>query len=186
MNEELPQITGRLREISEEARQTFGGLSEEQLNWKPAAGSWSIAQCFEHLIRGNNAFDPQFEAFASGNRKQTFWENYSPLSGFFANLLLKSLKNDQRKYKAPSQDIVPPSDIPGDIIERFAAHQEEMIGKIESIADVDWKKTVVTSPFLKLMTYRLDKAFEIAIQHERRHFRQALRVLEAEGFPKAV
>jgi uncharacterized damage-inducible protein DinB len=34
-------------------------LTEEQLNWQPAAGSWSVGQCLEHLCRTNEAY-PQF------------------------------------------------------------------------------------------------------------------------------
>ncbi len=177
-------ITEELNKISEAAVEKFGGLSAEQINWKPRADSWSIGQCFDHLIKSNEAFNPEFEKFKSGTRKNSFWENYSPLTGFFGGFLLKSLKNDAKKFKAPSRDIVPPSDIPPDIIERFAAHQTEFGEKIKSLEGVDPEKTVVTSPFLKLMTYRLGTAFEIAVEHEKRHFRQAERVMETEGFPK--
>ena len=180
----MSEIISELQKIAVEAQKTFGELSPEQINWKPSAEGWSVAQCFDHLIKSNEAFDPQFQELASGNRKQTFWQNYSPLTGFFGNFLLKSLKNDAKKFKAPSKAIVPPSDIPADIIERFAAHQNEICEKMKSLDKFDWHQTVVTSPFLRLMTYRLDIAFEIAVEHEKRHFRQAMRVTEAEGFPK--
>jgi len=144
---------------------------------------WSVGQCFDHLIKSNEAFGPQFEELKSGGRKQTFWQNYSPLTGFFGNFLLKSLQNDAKKFKAPSKDIVPPSDIPADIIDRFVAHQADLIEKIGSIDGIDWGQTVVTSPFVSFMTYRLNTAFRIAVEHERRHFRQAERVMQTEGFP---
>ena len=180
----MSEIISELQKIAVEAQKTFGELSPEQINWKPSAEGWSVAQCFDHLIKSNEAFDPQFQEFAGGNRKQTFWQNYSPLTGFFGNFLLKSLKNDAKKFKAPSKAIVPPSDIPADIIERFVAHQNELCEKMKSLDKFDWHKTVVTSPFLRLMTYRLDKAFEIAVEHEKRHFRQAERVTKEANFPK--
>ncbi len=46
------------------------------------------------------------------------------------------------------------------------------------------KKTIITSPFLKVMTYKLADGFRVVVEHERRHFRQAERVLQTEGFPK--
>ena len=55
---------------------------------------------------------------------------------------------------------------------------------MKSLDKFDWHKTVVTSPFLSLMTYRLDIAFEIAVEHEKRHFRQAERVTKEANFPK--
>lgn len=184
MSNELESKISEFQTITENARKTFGGLSVEQINWRPRAESWSVGQCFDHLIKSNEAFEPQFQEIMSGNRKQTFWQNYSPLTGFFGNFLLNSLKNDAKKFKAPSKAIVPPSDIPADIIEIFAEHQNKICENIKQLDKVDWNKTIVTSPFLSVMTYRLDKAFEIAVEHEKRHFRQAERVVQAEGFPQ--
>ncbi|CAN5807363.1 hypothetical protein BH20ACI4_BH20ACI4_30130 [soil metagenome] len=180
----MNEVISSLEKISIDAVKTFGKLSAGQINWRPSETGWSVGQCFDHLIKSNEAFEPQFQEFASGNRKQTFWQNYSPLTGFFGNFLLKSLKNDAKKFKAPGKAIVPPSEIPADIIERFAAHQNEICEKMKALDNFDWHKTVVTSPFLKLMTYRLDTAFEIAVEHEKRHFRQAERVTKEANFPK--
>lgn len=177
-------MIAELNKITEDAVESFGNLSTGQINWKPRTDSWSVGQCIDHLIKSNEAFDPQFEELISGNRKQSFWENYSPLTGFFGNFLLKALKNDAKKTKAPSKAIIPPSEVPVDIIERFVAHQNDFIEKLKSIEGIDLEKTIVTSPFLKLMTYRLGTAFEIAVVHEERHIRQAKRVMEAEGFPQ--
>jgi hypothetical protein len=177
-------MISEIEKIAAETRKAFGGLSAEQINWRPGVGEWSVGQCFDHLIKTNQLLDPEWEKLVSGQRKNTFWENYSPLSGFFAAYLLKSLKNDKKKVKAPSEDIVPPSDIPADIIEQFVSHQNDLIEKIRACDGMDLKAKVITSPFLKLVTYRLDDAFEILLEHEKRHIRQARRVLETEGFPQ--
>ena len=86
--------------------------------------------------------------------------------------------------KRRRKKIVPPSEIDANIIENFAAHQAELIGKIKSTENFDWQKIKITSPFMKLMTYRLADAYRSIVEHERRHFRQAERVLQAENFPK--
>ncbi len=98
--------------------------------------------------------------------------------------MIKSLKSDARKFKAPTPKIVPPSEIDANIVKIFAAHQAEVIEKIKRTANADWGKTIVTSPFLKLMTYKLADGFRVVAEHERRHLRQAERVLLSEGFPK--
>lgn len=184
MSNNADRLINEYQTISENAKKIFGGLSNEQINWRPRADAWGVGQCFDHLIKSNQEFEPQFQEMETGNRKQTFWQSYSPLSGFFGNFLLNSLKNDSRKFKAPSKAIVPPSDIPADIIEQFAAHQNDICEKIKLLDRLDWSKTIVTSPFFRLMTYRLDITFDISIEHEKRHFRQAERVLQTEGFPK--
>ncbi len=184
MNDDIKNLTSELEKISDDAQKTFGGLSGEQLNWKPSVGGWSVGQCFEHLIKTDELFFDEIDKVAAGNRKNSMLENYSPLSGFFGNLLITSLQKDSRKFKAPSQKIVPPSEIVPNIIELFAAHQSELIEKIKRTGTADWQKTKITSPFMKLMTYRLADGFRIVVEHERRHVRRAKRVLQADGFPK--
>ena len=184
MKQELAKFVEDAEAITDDTRKTFGSLSAEQINWKPGADGWSVGQCFEHLIKTNSLFFPELEKIAVGTRVNSFLENYSPLSSFFGNLLVNSLKKDERKFKAPSKAIVPPSEIDAKIIEQFAAHQSEVIERIKQTEAADWQKTKITSPFMSLMTYKLADGFRIIIEHERRHFRQAARVLQAEGFPK--
>lgn len=183
MDDDLKNLTTELGKISEDVKASFGSLTAEQINWKPSAESWSVGQCFEHLVKTNSLFLPVLEKIERGEYKNSFLENYSPLSGFFGNLLIKSLRKDERKFKAPSQAIVPPSEIDANVIEQFAAHQTEMIDRIKRMENAGWKKIKITSPFMKLMTYKLEDGFIIIVEHEKRHFRQAERVLKADGFP---
>lgn len=184
MSAESDNLIGELQTISADAQKSFGNLSAAQINWKPSAEGWSVGQCFEHLIKTNELFYDELDKIAKGSRQNSFLENYSPLSGFFGNMLINSLKKDARKFKAPTQQIVPPSEIDAHIVEIFAAHQSELIGKIKRTETADWKKTKVTSPFLKIATYSLANGYQIIVEHEKRHVRQAKRVLEAESFPK--
>lgn len=177
------KIISELQTISENTQKTFGKLASAQINWKPSAEGWSVGQCFEHLIKTNELFYGKLDEIADGKQKNSFLESYSPLSGFFGNLLIGSLKKDGRKFKAPTQKIVPPSEVDPNIIEIFAAHQSELIGKINRSETVDWQKIKITSPFMSLMTYKLTDGLQIVVEHEKRHFRQAERVVQTDGFP---
>jgi hypothetical protein len=184
MDERITGITSAMKQVADEARAAFGGLSSEQLNWKPSEKSWSVGQCFDHIIKTNHEFFPEFDKLATGNRKNSLFENYSPFSGFFGRFLIKAVSEDSKKAKAPSNRIVPPSDIEPDVIDRFVSHIEEVNRKVEACGGADRQKTVVTSPFLKVFTYTLDDAYTVLVEHTKRHFRQAKRVTEAEGFPR--
>jgi hypothetical protein len=186
MDERISQITAALTQVADEARATFGGLTTEQLNWKPAEKSWSVGQCIEHIIKTNEQFYPEFEKLATGKRKNGFIENYSPLTGFFGRFLIRAVSEDSKKAKAPSKKIVPPSDISGDVIERFAAHIGEVNNKVEACSAADRRKTVVTSPFLVIFTYTLEDAYTVLVEHTKRHVRQAKRVTMSEGFPRSA
>lgn len=179
MNKLIPE----LGKISTDSKQIFGELSSKQINWKPDAESWSVGQCFEHLIKSNELYFQDFDKIAEGIRRNSFYENYSPLSGFFGKLIANALKKDNQKTKTIPQ-AVPPSEIDSQIIEKFAAHQADLIEKIAAMKNVDWRKIKLTSPFLKIATYNLSDTFQIIIEHEKRHFRQAERVMQAADFPR--
>ena len=182
-NQNLYNVIDEMTEIGRKAELTFGHLSAQQINWKPNADGWSVGQCFEHLIKSNELFYDDLERIAGGTRRNSFLESYSPLSSFFGNLLINSLKKDARKFKAPTPKIVPPSEIDANVINTFAAHQAELIEKIKRTEKADWQKTKITSPFMKLITYKLSDGFRVVVEHERRHVRQAERVSQTEGFP---
>lgn len=182
MDDRIRSILSELENAADDAKAAFGSLSPEQLNWKPAAESWSVAQCLDHLILTNKSMAPTIEAKLSG-KANSLWEKASPFSGFFGRFLKNHLMEDKRKFKAPSRSIVPPSEIGGDIVERFCVHQQEIADKMGEIGKLDLDRTVVTSPYLRVMTYRLGDALDIMIEHEKRHIRQAKRVIAAGGFP---
>jgi hypothetical protein len=183
MDERIQSIISDMNAVAEDAKATFGSLSGDQLNWKPGEKSWSVAQCLDHIIRSNTEFYPEFEKLASGTRKNSFWENISPLTGWGGRFLIKAVSEDSKKAKAPSKAIVPPSDIEAGIVDKFCDHISEVNKKIESVADADRKKTVVTSPFLAVFTYSLDDAYTVLVEHSKRHIRQAKRVIESQSFP---
>ncbi|MBK9164701.1 MAG: DinB family protein [Acidobacteria bacterium] len=183
MKNDTYYFANEIKQTVEDARATFGSLSDEQINWKPAAESWSVAQCLDHLIRSNDEMKPVFKA-KLGGAKNSFWESWSPLTGFFGGMLKSSLRSDKKKFKAPSDAIVPPSDVPAGIVDRFAESQEWVIAEIEKTAGLNWDKTVVTSPFMGLITYRLRDALDIIVEHSKRHLRQAKRVTELPSFPQ--
>jgi hypothetical protein len=183
MNDKLKDLTDNLKAITDDARSSFGQLSPEQLNWKPAAKSWSVAQCMDHLILTNSEFFGEIDEIIAGTRKNSFFENYSPLTGWWGRFLIKAVTEGSRPARAPSKRIEPPSDIESDIVERYCRHQDELVEKVSRTGNADWEKTVLTSPFLPVMTYKMADAYVVLVQHSKRHINQAKRVMETEGFP---
>src|ERR1700704_765223 len=50
------RIVADLGANDQAARKLVAELTEEQLNWQPAPGSWSVGQCLEHLCITNEAY----------------------------------------------------------------------------------------------------------------------------------
>lgn len=181
----IESICKELRSIDTEVRERFGSLSAVQLNWRPTEHSWSVAQCLEHLVLTNKMFFRELDSMAENGRPNTLWETWSPLTGVFTKLYFWYIRNDSKKVKAPTDKIVPASDVPTDIIDRFSKVQEEFVGKLRRIGDDKASESVLSSPFLKVVTYKFYDGILILAEHERRHIRQALRVMSTEGFPSA-
>lgn len=175
MNERINFVTTELQKTANDATATFGGLNAAQLNWKPAEKSWSVAQCFDHLITVHSQYFPLFERMASGDIRQSFWERASPLSGFFGRFLIKAVRPDNpKKVKTTSKAQPSQSEIDGAIIERFAEHQNQVIEHLRQLpTDIDPAKTIITSPLLGFVTYNLDDCFTVLETHCKRHFGQA-------------
>lgn len=181
----LSEILAEAETIAKDAQTIFGHLSAAQINWKPGVGQWSVGQCFDHLITANREFFPQFDQVIKGEKKSTLWQSMPFLPGFFGKMLINGLNpKSQQKFKAPKNFQPSSSDIDSQIIGKFIANQDEVIKKIESAKRIDMEKVIIYSPVTKVMTYSMLDACRIIVTHERRHFKQAQRVMDERDFPK--
>ncbi|MBX7223170.1 MAG: DinB family protein [Blastocatellia bacterium] len=172
--------------LTQEAQASFGQLNPAQLNWKPNPEQWSIGQCFDHLITTNGTYFPVVEALLAGTRTLNIWERLGVFSKAMGNWLLNALKEDpaKKKFAAPPAFRPTSSRLEGNILERFAQHQKCLLELMKRTEPFDLEQTIISSPALKPMTYSLMDAYRIIITHERRHLRQALRVMESPDFPR--
>ncbi len=183
-DDELGGLLEELDEVAGRAREVFGRLSGAQLNWKPSAEQWSVGQCLEHLIRTNRGFFPVLEGVARGTRRQTLWERVSPLSGLFGKLLLRTLASE-RKFRAARRLDPSASEVGAGVVAEFARQQEELAGAVRAASGADLRRIIITSPVSRFVTYNMLDACRIVVAHNRRHLRQARRVTEVPGFPRA-
>lgn len=191
MSERIEQVTSELSQLADEARLRFGALSPAQLNWKPSPEKWSVGQCLDHLVVIHGLYFPLLERLAlpdgrdGGDVTPSLWERLSPFSGVFGRFLMEAMSpQNPKKTKTPKKSEPSHSEIPGDIVERFRAHQEELVEHLRSLPpSIDPERTIITSPLLGLVTYSLDDCLSIFVLHGQRHFGQASRVMESDGFP---
>ncbi len=184
MNEELSKLIEGAHAIKQEAQEVFGNLDSEQLNWKPSAEEWSVAQCFEHLIVTNTGYFPVIKKIAGGQHKPAFKERLPLLPRAFGSIVLNAVQPEaQRKFKAVPKFQPSNSAIQGDIITKFQAEQEDLVKHMKMTEGLELRKIVITSPVMSFMTYSLWDAYRIMVAHERRHMVQAKRVMDTPGFP---
>lgn len=169
---EIDRLTGKFLN-------SFSPLSEEELNWKPSAETWSIAENMEHLIILNESYFPIFDRLHKGNYKLPFVARFGFVVKFFGNLILKSVEPDRNK-KMKTFPIWEPkkSNFPKEILNRFEAHQQKLKEEFLKVQEHTKENAVISSPANKNIVYKLETAFEILTTHEERHYNQANEVYE--------
>jgi len=185
MSDEFAKLINEAETITKNVETVFGGLSFEQLNWKPNAKSWSVGQCFEHLIVTNELYFPNIQKVIEGKHRNNFFSKIPFSTGLIAVLMKNVLKPEQkRKMKTFKMFEPATSDISETIIEDFAENNRKLIEIIEACKDIDIHKIKIAEPLSIALNLRLSDAFEILVMHEKRHFQQAERVLKTEEFPR--
>lgn len=185
MKIELSNLIIEAEMLSEKVQSVFSKFSAEQINWKPNAKSWSVGQCFEHLIVTNELYFPNIQKVIDGNHSNNFFSKI-PFSVDLIAVLMKNSLNPEQKRKMKTFKIFEPaaSDISETIFEDFAENQKRLIAMIAAVKNLDVHKIKIAEPLSVALNLRLDDAFEILIMHEKRHFLQAERVTQTENFPK--
>lgn len=179
MLEQIQQWQQKLDELTQEFKERFSDLPADELNRKPNAQTWSIAENMQHLIAVNESYFPILEQLKGGKYKLPFMARLSFFVNFMGNTILKSVEPGRRK-KMRTFPIWEPvaAAIEGDIVGDFAKHQSELKKAISGAEELLQKKTIISSPANRNIVYTLEKAFEIIVAHEERHLNQAIEAFE--------
>ena len=168
------------------ARAVAADLTEAQLNWKPSAEQWSIAQCLEHLAVATKGFDKYFTEVLERTSSKSAITNppaYKPtmMGGWLARHVAPE---SPKKLRAPR--MFRPGDassIQGSL-QMFLDEQQKFVDFVRQCRGIDYNKTRIRSPVTPLVRYSLADAFVITVLHAQRHLAQARRVRESQGFPR--
>ena len=173
-----------LEAVTQDAQATFGACDVRQLNWRPDPARWSVAQCFEHLLTANGLMFRAAEEALSGTAPRTVWQRMPVMPRVVGRLLVRSqAPGATRKFKAPSKALPGASDIAADVVERFIAQQRDAVQQIQSLDEGHASRAIMTSPFVKVITYSVLDGWRLVLAHDRRHVEQARAVMLSPGFP---
>lgn len=174
MQEKITTWTSQLKEVTQQFQKEFGHLFEEELNWKPDAATWSVAQNLDHLITLNETYFPVIHQLKEGTYFLPWLGRFSMATRFLGNFILSSV-SPMRTKKIKTFPLWEPktNNIDGAILDRFVAHQQELIALIQSSKRLLEQQAVISSPANRNIVYTLERAFDIIISHEQRHLNQA-------------
>jgi hypothetical protein len=179
------EIAGEFSTVARDTARVFGHLNEEQLNWQPGAGGWSVGQCFDHLLRINGEMMQAIDRGLDRQAPRTIWQRLPLWPRLLGRILVSSqAPGGKQKYQAPAPAVPSASTIALDTIPRFIAWQNTGIAKVRALSPGDGRQVLV-SPFAARITYSVLDAYRLIAAHHRRHFEQAQRAMAHPKFPKA-
>ena len=164
--------------VTSDFLRVFGSLSLTDLNWRPRADAWSIAQNIDHLIILNNSYFPLVNGLRTGEIKPHFITKFKFVVDRAGQYLLEGVQSAPMK-KFKTLPMWQPRKTVSDklFLEEFEQHQESLKKLIADSYDLLDKEAVIFSPANRFIVYRLSTAFDILLAHEKRHFEQAAGVL---------
>jgi hypothetical protein len=181
----IATIVSEAEKNNETANDLVRGLTEAQLNWKPDATQWSIAQCLEHLAVTSRQFNGYFNQLIESARLKWPTNGAIPYRPSLVGgwLIKQVVPETTRKISAPK--VFKPSDSSSikEALGLFLKQQEEFVRFVRESEGVDYNRARLRSPVTPLMRYSLADAFVVTIVHGYRHLAQANRVKAMPNFP---
>lgn len=171
--------TSALRETKNDVIESVKGLSEEQLNFKPAADKWSVKECIYHIALSENSLrqwvDATLKAAANPEKKKEI--------KMTDEQVMKGISDRSKKVKTFPQ-LEPASAKWGNLDEAlhaFKGSRDNLISYINTTSD-DLRGHIATeTPVGPLDSYQLVLFIS---SHTKRHLQQINEVKTDPGFPK--
>ena len=179
---DLAALDAAFDAVERDARALIAGVSESQGRWQPAPGSWSVAECLDHLATANRvylrAMEPVSERALADGRVRRGPARPGLLGGWFA----RSLEPPARpllRTKAPRA--IRPRVAPAlaDAAAQFFASHQEVRAYLRRYGGIDLTGVTFPNPFIRGVRFSLATGLHVLAAHERRHVWQAWRVRRA-------
>jgi hypothetical protein len=170
--------------IGRDVASLLDGLTDAQVNWRPADGRWSIAECVAHLSASGRIYlDPLDRAIQRGFDRAIFGgRDFHP--SWFGRLLIASMEPPPKRRMRASKKIVPQRVESGArLAAEFDAMHRALIDRVRKATSLDLSRVKVRSPIMPLLRMPLGTCFAFLLAHERRHLWQARQVRQELRFP---
>src|SRR5690349_7135095 len=130
----------QLDAVSHDADALAAGLSEAAGTWRAEAGSWTVAECLDHLAITNRVYLDSMEEPARRAREQGRLRRHPAVPGIVGHWFARSLEPPVRaplKMKAPRQIVPREGPSFADAFSRFRAAHDDVGKFLHSSADLD-------------------------------------------------
>jgi hypothetical protein len=177
---ELQALLDQIDACERDAESLLAGLDDDGVNWHPAPGRWSIAQCLQHLAAMNDIYTQGCDDHLRAARAK----NVCPFKGLhptlFGRWFAHSMGPRPRiKLKAPSPTAPGPSFPRDGLLTAYTMSHARYRAIVNGSADVDINRVVFPNRVIGAVKMRLSTVLMIIPAHDRRHLYQARQVRRA-------
>lgn len=178
------QISAELTDLDELYSALFRSCSREQLLWRPAHGSWSIAECIEHVsLSVSQYLLPIKAAIARGGPPAPNDDYLFVPGGWFSSAFLKRIGPQVTlRMKAPGK-LRPLSVDPDKAFQGLRTEHTAIQQVLAETSHLDLNRMRFRNPFIPVLRFTVATGFLVLAAHGRRHLLQAERVTKTNGFP---
>lgn len=180
---DIRALEDALNAAEQDARALVSELTAAQGTWRAEPGSWSVAECLDHLATSNRVYlsgmQPAAERGRAAGRRRRGPARPGVIGGWFVRTLEPPVKSRFFRMKAPKSIRPRTSPALGDAADQFFASQDEVRAFLRQNADIDLVGVRFVNPFIRGVRFSLATGFHVIAAHERRHLWQAWRVRQA-------
>jgi hypothetical protein len=162
-------VDERIQALISRARIATGGLDKERFNRRTAAGEWSPAEVFQHMMIANKSYVETIGKALESARGSA--ADTEVKFSFIGKLIIKGAGPNGN---APALKFMTPEPGPYDLdlVDSWVAQHEEILSLLRKANGFDPSATRISNPFLPILKMNLADAFEIIAVHGERHVGQ--------------
>jgi hypothetical protein len=176
---ELQKLEEALDAAERDARTLVVGLTEARGAWRAEPGSWSIAECLDHLATANRVYLEAMQPSAARARRDGRQRRGPAQPGLVGGWFVKFLEppvSVRFKTRAPRASRPRTAPALADAMTAFLASQDDVRTFLRTHADIDLRRVHFPNPFMRGVRFSLATGLHVIAAHERRHLWQAWRV----------
>jgi hypothetical protein len=178
---DIRELLEQLDAAESDAMELVATVSDEQGARRPRAGSWSIAECLDHLATANRVYVRAMQESAARARMRGSPRRGPAIPGWIGRWFVNYLEPPPRWW---SMRRAPRSIRPGaaglkEALASFLASQGDVRAFLRAHADLDLARVRFRNPFIRGVRFSLATGLHVIAAHERRHLWQARRVRQA-------
>jgi DinB superfamily len=179
---DLASLETAFSAAADDAQRLVAGLDENLGDWRASPGSWSVAQCLDHLATANRIYLRAMQPDAERARRDGRRRRAPARPGLIGRWFVRTLEPPvapRFRMKAPRTIQPRASPALADALRAFLASHGELGAFLQQYGDIDLAGVPFPNPFVRGVRFSLATGLHVIAAHERRHLWQAWQVRRA-------